>query len=497
MSTSMETSLLLHRESLVIHNRFMFIDNDIFGSYKNKSEAWIFKNNPSFHSFVFSLFDIGISWREKFYLYHNNLSFPPICYCGGKLKFIGLTKGYRQYCSGRCKARDPILNEIVKQKNLEKWGVDNPMKADVVKDNHKQSIISKYGVSNISKLQETKKKVAETNLERYGVNYLSQLSKNKHKASLSMSLKSDRLNSLKNELLKERITKRVSNFGISFIEFVKTSQYKMLCPSGHEFEIHKTMLNDRTRNQNTICTICNPISHGSDAQKQLYDYISVFYQGEIRFNSRYSQKYEIDIFLPEMNIGFEFNGLWWHSSKYKSRKYHQDKLDYFESRGIRIFYIWEDDWIFKRDYVLSSVREVFSCDILLSDFSIVELNEYSIGIIIGSELRAFIEYSLVECEVVVRKIVGSVHSIKKLTSHLQKKYNCIQISTSCSFLSFMLDNLGFGVYGQSSSYLQPIISNKRIGLTTLTSPILLSKPVENITAVWMNSLKRWIKTFSE
>jgi hypothetical protein len=61
----------------------------------------------------------------------------------------------------------------------------------------------------------------------------------------------------------------------------------------------------------------------------------------------------------------------------------------------------------------------------------------------------------------------------------------------------MLDNLGFGVYGQSSSYFQPIISNKRIGLTTLTSPILLSKPVENITAVWMNSLKRWIKTFSE
>jgi hypothetical protein len=128
---------------------------------------------------------------------------------------------------------------------------------------------------------------------------------------------------------------------------------------------------------------------------------------------------------------------------------------------------------------------------LLSDFSIVELNEYSIGIIIGSELRAFIEYSLVECEVVVRKIVGSVHSIKKLTSHLQKKYNCIQISTSCSFLSFMLDNLGFGVYGQSSSYLQPIISNKRIELTTLTSPIFLVKPIASVIAVWMNSLKRW------
>ena len=53
---------------------------------------------------------------------------------------------------------------------------------------------------------------------------------------------------------------------------------------------------------------------------------------------------ELDIYIPKLNIGFEFNGTIWHSSKYKIKKsYHKNKTELFLSNGIKIYHIWEHD----------------------------------------------------------------------------------------------------------------------------------------------------------
>ena len=61
-----------------------------------------------------------------------------------------------------------------------------------------------------------------------------------------------------------------------------------------------------------------------------------------------------------MKIGFEFNGLWWHSDKYKSKNYHIDKLNYFKNKGIRIIHIWEDDWTFRKEIVKSQIKNILN-----------------------------------------------------------------------------------------------------------------------------------------
>jgi hypothetical protein len=38
---------------------------------------------------------------------------------------------------------------------------------------------------------------------------------------------------------------------------------------------------------------------------------------------------EIDIYLW-VEIGFEFNGLYWHSNKFKEKNYHLNKTDWFK-----------------------------------------------------------------------------------------------------------------------------------------------------------------------
>lgn len=63
---------------------------------------------------------------------------------------------------------------------------------------------------------------------------------------------------------------------------------------------------------------------------------------------------EMDIFIPELNIGIEFNGLYWHSEKFRDKFYHYNKLLDAKSKGIFLLNIWEDDWKNKR-YIIESI----------------------------------------------------------------------------------------------------------------------------------------------
>ena len=52
---------------------------------------------------------------------------------------------------------------------FEKYGVENPLQLEEIKNKVKQSNIKKYGVENVLQSEEVKAKVKQTNMERYGV----------------------------------------------------------------------------------------------------------------------------------------------------------------------------------------------------------------------------------------------------------------------------------------------------------------------------------------
>jgi hypothetical protein len=69
--------------------------------------------------------------------------------------------------------------------------------------------------------------------------------------------------------------------------------------------------------------------------------------------------YEIDIFLPEYNIGIEFDGLYWHSElRGRGSRYHLDKTNYFSTKGIRIIHIFDDEWNNKKNIVKSKLSHI-------------------------------------------------------------------------------------------------------------------------------------------
>ena len=67
---------------------------------------------------------------------------------------------------------------------------------------------------------------------------------------------------------------------------------------------------------------------------------------------------EIDFLFPSLNIGIEFNGVYFHSEKFKDKNYHYNKFRSAQAAGIRLLQVWEDDWRLRRKIVEEHLKTV-------------------------------------------------------------------------------------------------------------------------------------------
>jgi hypothetical protein len=115
-----------------------------------------------------------------------------------------------------------------------------------------------------------------------------------------------------------------------------------------------------TKRQILEGTVIHPNSgYISLGEKELKDYISSLYKEDILFDDwSLLNNYEIDIYIPNLEMGFEFNGIYWHSQKFKDKNYHLDKLKLANSKGIKLYYIWEDEWRDKQEEIKIWLKEL-------------------------------------------------------------------------------------------------------------------------------------------
>ena len=64
---------------------------------------------------------------------------------------------------------------------------------------------------------------------------------------------------------------------------------------------------------------------------------------------------EIDLYLPQYNIGIECDGLYYHSNIFKSDEYHSLKSQNALEKGIRLIHIFEDEWYTQQEKVKSII----------------------------------------------------------------------------------------------------------------------------------------------
>lgn len=115
------------------------------------------------------------------------------------------------------------------------------------------------------------------------------------------------------------------------------------------------------RNQFECCKRCNT---KSNKQIELFDFVKSICKeaianetSTIKFDEKDSRFKELDILCPNNKFAIEFNGLYYHSDKYKNDKfYHNKKTLACRKLGISLFHIWEDKWDIKKDIIKSMIK---------------------------------------------------------------------------------------------------------------------------------------------
>jgi len=238
-----------------------------------------------------------------------------------------------------------ILMEKVILTNLEKWGLTHSSSSDIIKEKCKKTNLEKWGVENIMFLPNVVKDLNDRFYNKYGTNSF---------FKTDIFKKSNLYNPMSDDFFRKNL---IINKNEYYIRYIGNSISKFNCDCGkeHTFLINSINFHNRIRTNSKLCTVCYPIDdQKSIKQLDLTDFIKSIFTGEIITN--YRDGMEIDIYLPDLKLGFEFNGLYWHSELFKEKNYHLDKTNHFKLKGIRIIHIWEDLWDFKKEIVKSQIR---------------------------------------------------------------------------------------------------------------------------------------------
>lgn len=130
-----------------------------------------------------------------------------------------------------------------------------------------------------------------------------------------------------------------------------------LCPDGHEWETRVTY---RTTPGGSGCPLCFP--HWSRGEKEVVEFIGTRHPELVIIeNDRQTlgSRKEIDIYLPSVRVGIEYNGLYWHDeSDPKVKANHAAKASAARSHGICLVIVWEDDWKARRPDVERALVDI-------------------------------------------------------------------------------------------------------------------------------------------
>lgn len=118
----------------------------------------------------------------------------------------------------------------------------------------------------------------------------------------------------------------------------------------------------RIRTEREICTRILPIAEAQNKNTSIELFVQkVLNEERIEYRTNVrdiiSPK-ELDIYVPDLNLGIECNGRFWHSTQNKEPEYHVDKYNMCQEKGIKLLSIWED-WLMsaeKREIVKSLIK---------------------------------------------------------------------------------------------------------------------------------------------
>lgn len=293
--------------------------------------------------------------------------------CGAPVtRFIKSTKKWWDWCSNKCMGVDPEILAKKAKTNLAKFG-SHPMRNISCRQKLKDVVFEKYGVDNPSRNEEVKAKMRETFINHYGVDNPSKDPKIVQKIrDNAISRFSDKES--KDEILTKRRTTFLENFGVetnkhfhitaenlaklndtNWLIDQHTQQRKSLYEIADELGISPTPISYRLHQAGIKVARYNM----STPEKELYDFLTTITTNILQSDRNVLAPKELDFYLPERNLAIEINGVYWHSEcSGKDKKYHLDKTQKCEEKGIHLLHIYDIEWDNKQAIIKSKIMHL-------------------------------------------------------------------------------------------------------------------------------------------
>lgn len=262
---------------------------------------------------------------------------------------------YKESCTKKYGVENPMKNaeirEIYKQNFIDKTGYTNPLCTGTdSRTKRDQTCIVLFGSVSSQKNRTVRDKTIKTSTEKFGTEHPMKNKNISTKAGNNLSL-------VLNKKKTKRILENLSD-GITFIDDEKlkfNQEYEFRCDKCNNiFKHHIWNLGTKK----ISCPICFPRNNNSSMQEnEIRVYIESFGLKTIS-TKNIIHPYEIDIYIPELKIGFEYNGSYWHSTKFVDKNYHLMKLELAEKCNVHLINIHEVDYQNNKEVILSRIKNV-------------------------------------------------------------------------------------------------------------------------------------------
>lgn len=388
----------------------------------------------------------------SFYI-NNDIKTCPIC----GSKFLRRTK----YCCNRCTQRSPEVKNKAKQTKLEKYGDPYYRNAEQARktkferygdpgftnrEKCKKTVQEKYGVDNVSKIKEVVEKIKQTKLERYGDPGFS----NKEQAAKTCLERYGVENLFFSKEKQKEFSRLNPNYLLNkhkdlnkdFLEknFIKDNRF-LIRECCEYFGTCDTSIKKYKR-QFGITVKNKKYYRYSRVQQFIFDNID-FNNKDMNVHGLLDGYQEIDIFLEGLNIGIEYNGLFYHQLNENSFYREYKKFLCSEKHNIKLCQIYECDnidlWISKISHFVGKSKRIFARKCQIKELETNELKpfidensldnfykdnygEKGFGLVYSGELLSVLSFTKSEInQICTKKGFCVVGGFSKLIKHFEKQ----------------------------------------------------------------------------
>lgn len=247
---------------------------------------------------------------------------------------------------------------------MKKYGVENPSQSD--------SARKKISIKSTENANERLEKTRNTNLELYGVENPFQLSflidSNKQKYNNAIK-EIHKLNGIMTKELAQMFNKDVTTI-VKIMDKLKITQI---------YDNFYYYINDCDFNKMMDYFNENKYQSKSHSEKEIVDFIKSICDYEVIENSKkIISPMELDIYIPSKKVAIEYDGLYWHSDKYKNKNYHLNKTIACEEKGIDLIHVFEDDWLERKEIcksIISSRLGIYKEKYMARKCNLIEISK--------------------------------------------------------------------------------------------------------------------------